>query len=291
GDREGLAGDAAARGRDPKAPGRDGEAPGTDRRGPRHRGDVGPRIREGPPDGGAGRGPRAGRASRGPAERPHRPDGRILQQLHPVTAADQHPAPPDGEGPRPARGQPGYGRRRQGRVRDLGPKDGPVARGEEAPRRSEEPRRRRMASTRLQVEPGSDPKRGTETKLFISRAHTILVRERNTMAEEQSPCTGPGCGAMFAFEVIGSELKLTFLQERKEPAEGRDPTRCPNCGSFALYVDPVRGERVCDNCGFVVDEGLVDQGPDWTTFEGDDRIRAGPPPSVMAPDKGLGSMV
>ena len=84
---------------------------------------------------------------------------------------------------------------------------------------------------------------------------------------------------------------VTFQQERKEPAEGRDPTRCPNCGSFALYVDPVRGERVCDNCGFVVDEGLVDQGPDWTTFEGDDRIRAGPPPSVMAPDKGLGSMV
>jgi len=83
---------------------------------------------------------------------------------------------------------------------------------------------------------------------------------------------------------------VTFRRER-EPAEGRDPARCPNCGSFALYVDPVRGERVCDNCGFVVDEALVDQGPDWTTFEGDDRIRAGPPPSVMAPDKGLGSMV
>jgi DNA-binding HxlR family transcriptional regulator len=31
------------------------------------------------------------------------------------------------------------------------------------------------------------------------------------MAEEQSPCSGPGCGAMFAFEVIGSELKLTVL--------------------------------------------------------------------------------
>src|SRR5436305_5304502 len=83
---------------------------------------------------------------------------------------------------------------------------------------------------------------------------------------------------------------VTFRRER-EPAEGRDPARCPNCGSFALYVDPVRGERVCDNCGFVVDEALVDQGPDWTTFEGDDRIRSGPPPSVMPPDKGLGSMV
>src|SRR2546426_664010 len=84
---------------------------------------------------------------------------------------------------------------------------------------------------------------------------------------------------------------VTFKRELQPEPSGSDPTRCPNCGSFALYVDPVRGERVCDNCGFVVDEGLVDQGPDWTTFEGDDRVRAGPPPSVMAPDKGLGSMV
>src|SRR3989454_840072 len=84
---------------------------------------------------------------------------------------------------------------------------------------------------------------------------------------------------------------VTFKRELQSEPSGSDPARCPNCGSFALYVDPVRGERVCDNCGFVVDESLVDQGPDWTTFEGDDRIRAGPPPSVMAPDKGLGSMV
>lgn len=76
-----------------------------------------------------------------------------------------------------------------------------------------------------------------------------------------------------------------------EERQVRETARCPNCGSFALYLDPIRGERVCDNCGLVVDQGLVDQGPDWTTFEGDDRIRAGPPPSVMAPDKGLGSMV
>src|SRR2546422_54301 len=84
---------------------------------------------------------------------------------------------------------------------------------------------------------------------------------------------------------------VRFKRELQPDASGSDPTRCPNCGSFALYVDPVRGERVCDTCGFVVEESLVDQGPDWTTFEGDDRIRAGPPPSVMAPDKGLGSMV
>src|SRR2546425_249398 len=68
---------------------------------------------------------------------------------------------------------------------------------------------------------------------------------------------------------------VRFKRELQPDSSGSDPARCPNCGSFALYVDPVRGERVCDNCGFVVDESLVDQGPDWTTFEGDDRIRAG----------------
>jgi transcription initiation factor TFIIB len=78
---------------------------------------------------------------------------------------------------------------------------------------------------------------------------------------------------------------------RAQEAPAHDPSRCPNCGSLALFVDPIRGERVCGSCGLVLDEALVDTGPDWTTFEGDSRIRSGPPPSVMVPDKGLGSMV
>src|SRR5881397_2277006 len=79
-----------------------------------------------------------------------------------------------------------------------------------------------------------------------------------------------------------TRLSSTTLPQSGQRA-GAEPEGS-GCSSFALYVAPVRGERVCDNCGFVVDESLVDQGPDWTTFEGDDRIRAGPPPSVMAPD-------
>lgn len=31
------------------------------------------------------------------------------------------------------------------------------------------------------------------------------------MAEDETPCSGPGCGAAVAIEVIGSELKLTVL--------------------------------------------------------------------------------
>jgi len=60
---------------------------------------------------------------------------------------------------------------------------------------------------------------------------------------------------------------VTFKRElQPEPSVRIRPL--PELRQLALYVDPVRGERVCDNCGFVVDESLVDQGPDWTTFEG-----------------------
>ncbi len=97
---------------------------------------------------------------------------------------------------------------------------------------------------------------------------------------------------MTQFEETIAEHDSLFRKDLDpEEPRGRDALRCPNCGSLALYVDPIRGERVCDTCGLVVDEGLVDLGPDWTTFEGDARVRSGPPPSVMVPDKGLGSMV
>src|SRR5437870_11618543 len=40
---------------------------------------------------------------------------------------------------------------------------------------------------------------------------SCILQGCEVMAEEESPCEGPGCGAMIAFEVIGSELKLTVL--------------------------------------------------------------------------------
>src|SRR5438552_8266954 len=40
---------------------------------------------------------------------------------------------------------------------------------------------------------------------------SCIVQGCEVVAEEESPCEGPGCGAMIAFEVIGSELKLTVL--------------------------------------------------------------------------------
>src|ERR1700704_949949 len=50
-----------------------------------------------------------------------------------------------------------------------------------------------------------------KTRLFIPRAPNIWLREQKAMTEEESPCSGPGCGAEAAIEVVGSELKLTVL--------------------------------------------------------------------------------
>ncbi|MCI4322265.1 MAG: transcription initiation factor IIB, partial [Thermoplasmata archaeon] len=45
------------------------------------------------------------------------------------------------------------------------------------------------------------------------------------------------------------------------------PTRCTNCGSTHLTRDYERGELVCDECGLVLEEGMIDQGPEWRAFD------------------------
>jgi hypothetical protein len=53
---------------------------------------------------------------------------------------------------------------------------------------------------------------------------------------------------------------------RREKANGKPEdvvaaTRCTNCGSTHLTRDYERGELVCDECGLVLEESMIDQGP------------------------------
>jgi transcription initiation factor TFIIB len=66
--------------------------------------------------------------------------------------------------------------------------------------------------------------------------------------------------------------------------------RCPICGSESLIYDPGRAEIVCSNCGYVLDEEIMDLGPEWRAFEPgqrEKRSRVGAPETVMLHDKGL----
>ena len=67
---------------------------------------------------------------------------------------------------------------------------------------------------------------------------------------------------------------------------------CPNCGSKNIVRDFEHGEVYCNDCGTVIDENVVDTGPEWRAYTPDDVIkkaRTGPPSTYRAYDKGLGT--
>ena len=67
-------------------------------------------------------------------------------------------------------------------------------------------------------------------------------------------------------------------------------TECPECDSAHIVRDYKRGEVTCRNCGLVVDDQVIDQGPEWRAFDSEQnerRARGGAPMTVMVHDKGL----
>ncbi|MGC8567669.1 MAG: transcription initiation factor IIB [Candidatus Micrarchaeia archaeon] len=66
--------------------------------------------------------------------------------------------------------------------------------------------------------------------------------------------------------------------------------KCPSCGSTDLVYDSERGELVCNNCGLVIEENMINNGPEWRAFDAeqrDSRTRAGAPMKFAKPNKGL----
>ena len=65
---------------------------------------------------------------------------------------------------------------------------------------------------------------------------------------------------------------------------------CPECRGD---VHRQNTESVCADCGLVVDEDRIDRGPEWRTFEGDDRNpeRTGAPLTRSRHDRGLSTKI
>jgi len=54
---------------------------------------------------------------------------------------------------------------------------------------------------------------------------------------------------------------------------------CPECGSMNIIRSYDRGELTCMDCGLVIDEKIIDQGPEWRAFtheEKEKRVRCAP---------------
>ncbi|MBD3228825.1 MAG: transcription initiation factor IIB [Candidatus Lokiarchaeota archaeon] len=85
-----------------------------------------------------------------------------------------------------------------------------------------------------------------------------------------------------------------IMNEKDIDVSNKSMDRCPECSSTNLIVDNQRGERICGNCGLVVTEKEIDQGPEWRAFNSEERSkrsRVGSPTTYTVHDKGLSTMI
>jgi transcription initiation factor TFIIB len=69
---------------------------------------------------------------------------------------------------------------------------------------------------------------------------------------------------------------------------------CPECGSGDLFTDEERGEIVCNACGLVVEDSIVDTSQEWREFDSqqvEKRRRTGAPLSESKHDRGLSTTI
>ncbi|QKQ99373.1 transcription initiation factor IIB family protein [Metallosphaera tengchongensis] len=70
--------------------------------------------------------------------------------------------------------------------------------------------------------------------------------------------------------------------------------QCPICGGIDIILDPSRGLYVCRNDGVVIEENLVDQGPEWRVFDPSDhqkKSRVGAAVTERVHDKGIATVI
>jgi len=84
------------------------------------------------------------------------------------------------------------------------------------------------------------------------------------------------------------------LTSKKERQKIEETVICPDCGSAHLSRDYSRAELICDDCGLVIDEDLIDHGPEWRAFDSEQhekRARTGAPMTYTIHDKGLSTTI
>ncbi|WP_287950929.1 transcription initiation factor IIB [Acidiplasma sp.] len=81
-----------------------------------------------------------------------------------------------------------------------------------------------------------------------------------------------------------------MVDEKEKKKNIYEIDKCPECGSSQLVRDYERGELVCSNCGLVIDDSYIDEGPEWRAFDSEQsesRARTGSPMTYTIHDKGL----
>ena len=81
--------------------------------------------------------------------------------------------------------------------------------------------------------------------------------------------------------------------EEETEDEKEETGVCPECAGDITH-DSKHGEQACEDCGLVVDEDEIDRGPEWRTFNSnqrDEKSRVGSPTNKMMHDDGLATNI
>jgi len=100
-----------------------------------------------------------------------------------------------------------------------------------------------------------------------------------------------GYSVWFGLRLAGYFGLLVFIWGLGVLNLSDDVDRCPECGGKLISEE---NEVRCESCGLVVDEELIDSGPDWRAFSYDDekeKSHVGLPSSVTKHDKGLSTEI
>jgi len=85
-----------------------------------------------------------------------------------------------------------------------------------------------------------------------------------------------------------------FFLDKTEKRKIEELVQCPECRSNQLSKDYSRAELVCRNCGLVLDDSMIDQGPEWRAYDSEQqekRARTGAPMTYTILDKGLSTTI
>ena len=86
-----------------------------------------------------------------------------------------------------------------------------------------------------------------------------------------------------------------FIEKTKpKTTKIRSEIKCPECGGINFIWDYDTGETVCEGCGLVTGEHMIEKGPEWRAFtskENASRCRVGLPTCYSVHDKGLSTVI
>ncbi len=101
--------------------------------------------------------------------------------------------------------------------------------------------------------------------------------------------------ALFLYKLAKDNLITSVFEKYTDPMLSEQVHgNCPECTSEHLVKDYHRAEILCQECGLILDERLMDRGPEWRSLEPSHksrRERTGPPSTVLAHDKGLTTQI